>query len=314
MDGGFPRRFIFVALLGLLMLAPPCLGAALPAGYTVTYTITIQGDGSAAWQVEYRTPLVTQDELSLFENSSTGLRTILDSPFKDLMEQSAAQASIATSRPMEITNFTNDSFVQTSPSGRYGVILYSFIWTGFARAESDLIAGDAFIGGMYLDKGTTLILKYPPEYTVISVDPPPDQVSSGLIWYGLRSFGGGEPRVVLQRSGVPWIPLLGGVMILVFISGGYLLVRRRGQQPAGDEVPQATIPLSQGELLSLEDRIIALLTANPEGVFQSEIGKRLDVPKSTLSSTLNDLHMRGLIQKVKKGKENLIRMKRGEGQ
>jgi uncharacterized membrane protein len=32
------------------------------------------------------------------------------------------------------------------------------------------------------------------------------------------------------------------------------------------------------------------------------------MPKSTVSSTLNDLHRRGMIQKVRKGRENLIRL------
>ena len=42
--------------------------------------------------------------------------------------------------------------------------------------------------------------------------------------------------------------------------------------------------------------------------YQSDLVKVLGIPKSTLSSTLNDLHRRQIIIKVKKGRENLIRL------
>ena len=66
--------------------------------------------------------------------------------------------------------------------------------------------------------------------------------------------------------------------------------------------------LSEADRVSLEERILQLLRANGGERFQSEIVKDLGMPKSTVSSTLNDLHLRGIIQKVKKGRENLIRL------
>jgi hypothetical protein len=301
-------RSITLALIGLLLCIQQGIAATPPSGYAITHTITVQEDGMALWQVEYRTLLTTQDEVDVFENSSKELQLLLQSQFKDLMERSATQASVATSRPMEITNFSSDSLIQTSPMGRYGVIRYSFDWIGFAHSDSDLTIGDAFIGGMYLDKDTTLILRYPPGYSVKMVEPPPDQVNSGLIWYGLRSLGGGEPRVVLEPPQGLWFPLIAVLIIAALTGGGYLifLSRRQDREPEGTE--EKIPPPTEMELLSLEERIVHLLQAHREGMFQSDIVKNLGLPKSTVSSTLNDLHRRGLIQKVRKGKENLIRL------
>ena len=69
----------------------------------------------------------------------------------------------------------------------------------------------------------------------------------------------------------------------------------------------------KSDRVSLEERIVQLLRANGGEQFQSEIVKVLGMPKSTVSSTLNDLHRRGLIQKIKKGRENLIRLIDGSG-
>ena len=59
---------------------------------------------------------------------------------------------------------------------------------------------------------------------------------------------------------------------------------------------------------ALEERIVQLLKTSGGEQYQSEIVRNLGLPKSTVSATLNDLHKRGIIQKVKKGRENLIRL------
>ncbi|MGB9175867.1 MAG: MarR family transcriptional regulator, partial [Methanoregula sp.] len=69
-------------------------------------------------------------------------------------------------------------------------------------------------------------------------------------------------------------------------------------------------PLSALEEAGLEERIIQLLKDSGGEQFQAEIVKALGIPKSTVSSSLNSLHQRGIIQKVRKGRENLIRLVR----
>jgi hypothetical protein len=228
--------------------------------------------------------------------------------FRDLMQHSAAQAAAATSRPMEITDFAGDAVIQTTPTGRYGVVYYSFNWKNFAKTVPDLAMGDAFAGGLFLAKDNTLVIRYPAGYSVTVAEPSPDQVRDGLMWYGQRSFGAGEPRLVLEKPGVPWLPLLLGGLLCVLILGGLYVVlsKRRSLEPVETDDPP--VILSETELLSLEERIIQLLKTSGGEQYQSEIVKNLGLPKSTVSATLNDLHQRGIIQKVKKGRENLIRL------
>jgi uncharacterized membrane protein len=64
------------------------------------------------------------------------------------------------------------------------------------------------------------------------------------------------------------------------------------------------------EAEGLEERIISLLEGAGGEQYQSGIVKALGVPKSTISSALNNLHAKGVIVKVKKGRENLIRLVR----
>jgi uncharacterized membrane protein len=145
-------------------------------------------------------------------------------------------------------------------------------------------------------------------------------VRDGLIWYGQRSFGAGEPRLVFERSGFPYVQVLVvSVCVLIVIAGVFFVVRKRRIEDKNepvqtdkavdtDEPDSAVVPLSEAELLSLEEKIVQLLKTSNGEQYQSEIVKNLGLPKSTVSATLNDLHKRGIIQKIKKGRENLIRL------
>jgi uncharacterized membrane protein len=61
-------------------------------------------------------------------------------------------------------------------------------------------------------------------------------------------------------------------------------------------------------MMDVQDRIVKLLNESGGSLYQSEIGKKLDIPRSTVSAALNQLHDKKMIQKVKKGRENLIRL------
>jgi hypothetical protein len=312
-------RYSIIALIALLMVFMPGIGSAagVSPDSSITYTITVQEDGTGIWHVEYRTLLASNEDLEMFDSYAKNISTLYLPQFQDLMQRSASQAAVATSRKMEITDFSGDAAIQTSPTGRYGVVFYSFSWKGFAKPGGQITIGDAFAGGMYLAKDNTLIIRYPTGYTVSLAEPAPDQARDGLIWYGQRSFGGGEPRLVFEQSGFPYVPvLLGSVIVLIVIAGSFFVLRKRrpGEQnetdePVDPEDPDSTtVPLSESEMFSLEEKIVQLLKASNGEQYQSEIVKNLGLPKSTVSATLNDLHQRGVIQKIKKGRENLIRL------
>jgi uncharacterized membrane protein len=87
------------------------------------------------------------------------------------------------------------------------------------------------------------------------------------------------------------------------------------QKRRADEAPdermepeEPAVPLSEADAASLEERIIGLLNAGGGEHHQSGIVKTLGIPKSTVSSALNSLHAKGMIVKVRKGRENIIRL------
>lgn len=297
-------------VLAVLLICLPAPTAAEPDS-TTTYIITVQEDGSSLWQLEYRTLLATESDLAAFGNYTRDLPPVYLPQVKDLMQRSAAQASVAATRPMAISNMTGTAVVQTSPTGRYGVVVYSFSWSGFAEPDGTLAVGDAFAGGLYLAKDNTLILRYPSGWTVTRAEPAPDQERDGLVWYGLRTFDPGEPRVTLEKSSFPLVPV---VVFLLFVSlalAGFMVYQKKKSREKLEEQAEPEEPavqISEAEQAGLEQRILNLLETAGGEQYQAEIVKALGIPKSTVSSALNTLHAKGIIVKVKKGRENLIRL------
>jgi uncharacterized membrane protein len=94
------------------------------------------------------------------------------------------------------------------------------------------------------------------------------------------------------------------------MAAGMFLIKRKkeGEGNIPQDIPETNIEILETEMMDLEDRILKLLKENGGALYQSELGRQLDLPKSTVSSALNQLHDKNLIRKIKKGRENLIRM------
>ncbi len=300
-------KILHLAILFMIWIS---IANAAPDNYKVIYTIDVKENGSAIWNVEYRTLLSTQDELYSFENYSSQLNSKYLVEFKELMERSAQEASNGTSRKMDATDFKGEATIQSTPTGKFGVVHYIFTWNNFARIDENISVGDAFVGGLYLSNDNTLIIQYPQDYTVQQVIPQPDKSGDELVWYGLRSFAKGEPRVILDKPSFSWITAVAAVIILLLIAIGiFLLTRKKEVEKNSDqEFLESNIEIPEIEMMDLEERILKLLKENGGALYQSDIGKQLNLPKSTVSSALNQLHDKNLIRKIKKGRENLIRM------
>lgn len=308
----------------LFLLLISTVSAAPDNGYKTTYTINVKDDGTAIWYVEYRTQLVTKEDFDAFENYTEQLKPVYLNEFKELMQKSVSAASNATKRKMMAGGFTGQASIETAPTGNYGVVKYSFTWTDFAKLDSDknLNVGDVLVGGLYLSKDNSLIIQYPQGYTAEQVTPKPDMVRDGMIWYGLRSFNAGEPSIVLLRPSISW--MLYALAVIILVAGAAIIFRIRrnkvqvtgAQSGEGIETAAETLHEDAADLvdanlpdmMDLEDRIVVLLKENGGSLFQSDIVKKLDLPKSTVSSALNGLHTKNTIQKIKKGRENLIRL------
>jgi hypothetical protein len=305
------RRILY---LSILLLLPAAISSAQENSYRITYTINIDDDGTAIWNVEYRTLLESKTDTESFENYTMLLESVYLKEFKELMTNSVSEASNTTSRKMIAGGFKGEAEIQTAPTGTYGVVHYSFKWTNFAQKDTggNMNIGDIFVGGLYLSKDNTLIILYPSGHTLENVTPQPDQVRDGLIWYGLRSFETGEPRISLLKdkiSGTYYVIIISFAVITAACS--FLImrkVRRNKGHEAVSETGEACEIIQDPLLMDLEDRIVMLLKESNGSMYQSEIGKKLGLPKSTVSSALNGLHCKNIIQKIKKGRENLIRL------
>lgn len=135
------------------------------------------------------------------------------------------------------------------------------------------------------------------EFYILTVTPQPDQLRGEIVWYGPRSFKAGEPEIVLSKASLQWLP----VIVIFIIAGAFLviiIVRRKKPKDIVD-----------ADTYDLEDRILKLLKESKGSLYQSEIVRKLELPKSTVSTALNELHNKNLIDKIKRGRENLIRFK-----
>ena len=305
----YPVKGILLSTVPVLFLILVA-AQAVPGGQgpTVTYTINLQEDGSAIWNMEYRTPLLTQGDTESFQNYSEQIQSVSLPDYTGLMRRSASEASIATARPVGVSGFSADAAVQSGPTGSYGVVHYRCLWSGFADRGDLLTVGDVFVGGLYLGKDHALVIRPPPGFSVADASPQPDGSQDGLVWYGMRSFGAGEPRVVLRKEPIPWIPVLLILGVAGLIIGAYVSRRRflkASPASAGEPAPG---PVDPATFMELEDRILALLRERGGSLFQSEIGEVLGIPKSTVSEAINRLHETGRVEKVRKGRENLIRL------
>ena len=106
------------------------------------------------------------------------------------------------------------------------------------------------------------------------------------------------------------MPVIAAVILIFVIIAGFMAYRSIKHQDLPEEPEEPAVPMTKAEEAGLEDRIIKLLGAGGGEQYQSAIVKTLGLPKSTVSSTLNSLHQKGVIRKIRKGRENLIRLVR----
>lgn len=230
-------------------------------------------------------------------------------------------------------------------STTYGVIRYEFTWTGFARSEPGFLeVGDAFVDGFLLNKDDTITFILPAGYDISSISPSADDLKNAyqpqVKWFvrsqnntgtDIRLFSSGEPSIIMRKSaaaalGFEWWMLVPAILISAAVGFGaaYVLLKRQQSPPvevpqlpdrvvmpdAGVEPPEELPGLSDGRFMSDEEKVVMYLEEAGGQMFQSDLVKKTDFSKSKLSMVLSDLKEKGTILKIKKGKENLIRLNR----
>ena len=263
---------------------------------------------SAIWNMEYRTPLLSQDDITSFQNYSEQIQAVYLAEYHRTHEEFGDPGIHRDGETGGGEQLLCGCGSPVRANGVVRVVHYRCLWTGFTSPGDLLTVGDVFIGGLYLGKDDTLIIRPPPGFSVTEASPRAGRVQDGLVWYGIRSFGAGEPRVVLTRDQIPWFPvaLILGAAVL---AAGIYASRKRFLKTLPAAVTQ-TVPLmtDPGTAMESKDRILALVRERGGSLYQSEIVDILALPKSTVSEAINRLHGSGRIEKVRKGRENLIRL------
>jgi uncharacterized membrane protein len=284
-------------------------------------TIEVQENGNALWSIEKRLPLTSQaavdDWKEFIQKGQDTEQYRLDiSYFRERIEWFLRSAEEHSNRSMKVVNFNISYDTTKTLSGDFGIIRYSFEWKKFSRVESDKIfIGDIFSEGMLLSSDNVLIVKIPDGYEVVHASPAFDKRDGNrLIWDGTlyRSFGKGEPALMLSRpansTGI-WLML--GILAALTVGSSMIFLRKK--RAASSETESQDIyplPAMTEEDLQYEELIERILIKSGGQAYQSDIVKEIGYSKSKISQVLAKMKEDGRILKIKKGKENLIRLVR----
>ncbi len=341
----------YIVLLAICLYLTSFAASAMAQTTSTTIKIQLQTNGDSVWTTEKKIPLETPDDVAGWDATAANGTDGYMADFASQMKSYVARISTDAGRPMEVrdVNVTVEKSqpYTTSDNGSvtYGVIRYQFTWTNFAMVRGDILeVGDAFVDGLVLNSEDSVQIILPPNYKVLSVSPAYDDFNDKyrpeVIWYGnsanstdqgARLFSSGEPSITIQQESgslfsFGWWMIIPVVILSALIGFGaaYLLYRKKESpyvppeaviESPEPEVEQPAKPQQQagGErYMSDEEKIIKYLEESGGQMFQSDLVKKTDFSKSKLSMVLSELKEKGKIIKIKKGKENLIRLSTDE--
>lgn len=301
------NKAVFLIII-LILLVPSTAGQSIN-------TIEVHENGTAFWIIEERISLETQPDLNewnQFINSGEGYRyQNIIKELEDSTNQSLIAAKNSSNRSMEIRNVNISYDLLNTTSGTFGIINFSFEWLNFSYVNSsNIFIGDSFTEVMVPSSENVLIIKIPDNYDVVSVSPKFDkQDESRLIWDGTmyRSFNVGEPSLELRPSRI-WPLIL--LVLIILITGISILLWKREYFSATKKDKVFTIdPDLTINYLEDEEMIIKILIKNNGQANQSDIVKETGFSKSKISNILAKMKEDGDIEKIRKGKRNIIRLK-----
>jgi hypothetical protein len=302
---------------------------------SVQMTVALQPDGDAVWTVGYYVHLEDDNETAAFESLEDDVESDPDNyteRFAERMRSTVRTAADATGREMSVRNVTVDA--RTQNLGRtYGILEYTFEWTGFAVVDGDTVtAGDA-LDGLFLDEQTTLVFTWQEGYGLVDARPPTDddiRDERTVGWAGPRDFGDDEPRVVVERrsggpggllADLPGGALLGAVLVAMAGIAAVLWSRRRGAPfgsaggagggdgtADGDGTQAAARDDPPEELLSNEEKVLKLVREQGGRVKQQEIVQAFDWTEAKTSQVVRDLRDEGALEGFRLGRENVLRL------
>lgn len=213
---------------------------------TVT-KITLEENGDATWEIQFRTRLESEDELEAYNEFKQTFRDTKPeriTSFQAGIDSVVVDAETATDREMNATDFDATVTTESLPQD-WGVVTYQFTWTNFAEISNQrILMGDVFTGGYFLSTSDSLTVTAPETYTISAVEPTANtQDESTVTWQGQQDFADGEPMVQAtqatdtphaqsEESTVPWSSIAGIVGVFTaLLFGGYYWKTRRTTTP-----------------------------------------------------------------------------------
>lgn len=311
--------FVFLLLWADVVDAGAVISGDIEKPETVI-SIDVLKNGDATWIIEKRLPLADPAEaedwdafIKREQDKEQYQKDITE--FRDRIAWFIDSAQKLSNRNMEAKNFNISYATARTLTGVFSLIRYSFEWKNFSRIESgNILIGDAFSEGMMLSQDNVLVVKIPDGYEVGSASPEFDRRDENrLIWDGrtFRSFNRGEPAITLTPGArTTWFMI--AIVMFGLVSGTSLILWHRRRILGARAKNNISAPSSQGK--TMEDivwggeMIEQYLIRSGGEAHQSDIVRESGLSKSKISSVLAQMKEEGRILKIRKGKENLIRL------
>ncbi len=343
-----------VASAGFASIGTAQSAAGVPAGGfeqmdvdpdDVLIEISVEPDGDAVWETQYRVRLASDDEKQAFEELHADVESDPDAytgRFGERMNATAGAAENATGREMAVSNVTVTAERRELPQS-YGVLTYRFEWSNFAAVDGDrLVVGDA-IDALFLDEASSLIVSWEDGYRLGEASPSPTETrDSAVVWQGPKDFTEGQPRVAIEpegRSAGPVLFVAVGLLVAVVAAIGYRRRPRGGSGPErSSDAPAAAVsesaadaddaeasegagpaaaatdadegsdsaPPIDDDLLSNEEQVIRLVEANGGRMKQKQVAEELDWTAAKTSQVVTGLRDEGDLDGFRLGRENVL--------
>lgn len=270
---------------------------------TKSIYIKVYEDGSALWNLETRFELKTQEDIDFFNEYMEALDA--DKEFtiqrkKESLQNIINTVAYSSGREMNIENISLNYQIVDSINKKYGVVNFKFLWKGFGLKNKDhIIIGDSFKDGSHIKEGEVLVIEFPEDYSINSINPEPTEKRENILfWHGPKILLENEPKIILEKNSLisSINPLIFGIIAFFIILGliFYFILRKNKNVPI---------------LLSDQEKVINLLKSSGGKSFQNDIVSRSRMSKSKISQIITEMEKNGLITKQKYGKNNLIILK-----
>jgi uncharacterized membrane protein len=282
---------------------------------TVVLDVRVFENGTARWEVVYRTRLDDSETTSAFRSYKADIENNSEKhsqQFVNRMNSTVRNAEQSTGREMNGEDYSVRAEIREFPQ-RYGLVVYSFEWQGFAAVSDDRIRIGDSLSGLILNEKTRLLVKWPESHEATTIQPQPEtgyeKREHAVVWNGPIEFAGNEPRIVLSALGTGWptpqmetiAAAVGGLAALLAAlgAGRWLYRTRNGETDEQTEDPPA-------DLLSNEERVLRLLERRGGRVKQKAVVDEFEWTEAKTSQVVGNLREQGKIESFRLGRENVL--------